>query len=96
MIKNGRPCALPRTPQALHRRGTARRNLGHNMFGAAQDFEAALRLEPGNSVLAKERDAAVAAHLTAAHLQMPSRRTRLGVGVKVGAQARVGEGPGGF
>ena len=70
------------SPQALHRRGTARKQLGSTL-GAAQDFENALRLEPGNTSLAKERDAAVVAHLAVAQLQMPSKRVRVAVEAKV-------------
>ena len=68
--------------QALLRRGSVRRQLG-NVLNAAQDFEDALRLEPSNAALAKDRDAAVIAHLAAAKLQMPSQRVRLPVEAKV-------------
>ena len=40
--------------KAWHRRGTARRAQG-KLLEAAEDFEAALRLEPGSAALAKDR-----------------------------------------
>ena len=40
--------------KAWHRRGTARRAQG-KLLEAAEDFEAALRLEPGSVALAKDR-----------------------------------------
>ncbi len=40
--------------KAWHRRGTARRAQG-KLLEAAEDFEAALRLEPGSAALARDR-----------------------------------------
>eukprot|EP00983_Pelagomonas_calceolata_P036216 1133151-Pelagomonas_calceolata.AAC.5 len=52
-------------------------------------------MEPGNASLARERDAAVAAHLAAAQLQMPCRRARLAVHAKDWWHVTCGGGGGG-
>jgi Meckel syndrome type 1 protein len=54
--------------KALHRRGTARRQLG-KLLEAAIDFEEALRLEPGNATVQADRDAALQQHLQQQKLQ---------------------------
>jgi tetratricopeptide (TPR) repeat protein len=48
--------------KALHRRGTARRQLGR-LLEAAVDFEEALRLQPGHATVQADRDAALQQHL---------------------------------
>eukprot|EP00879_Flechtneria_rotunda_P012070 GHRR01012605.1.p1 GENE.GHRR01012605.1~~GHRR01012605.1.p1 ORF type:complete len:527 (+),score=243.09 GHRR01012605.1:615-2195(+) len=48
--------------KALHRRGTARRQLG-KLLEAAGDFEEAFRLEPSNKSLLADRDSALAQYL---------------------------------
>jgi tetratricopeptide (TPR) repeat protein len=48
--------------KALQRRGTARKAVG-SYLTAAEDFEAALRLEPGNKAVLAERDACLQQHL---------------------------------
>uniref|UniRef100_A0A383V547 RNA-polymerase II-associated protein 3-like C-terminal domain-containing protein n=1 Tax=Tetradesmus obliquus TaxID=3088 RepID=A0A383V547_TETOB len=57
--------------KALHRRGTARRQLGR-LLEAAVDFEEALRLEPGNATVQADRDAALEQHLQQQKLQASS------------------------
>jgi tetratricopeptide (TPR) repeat protein len=57
--------------KALHRRGTARRQLGR-LLEAAVDFEEALRLEPGNTTVQADRDAALEQHLQQQELQESS------------------------
>jgi Meckel syndrome type 1 protein len=57
--------------KALHRRGTARRQLGR-LLEAAVDFEEALRLEPGNATVQADRDAALEQHLQQHKLQESS------------------------
>lgn len=64
--------------QALHRRGTARKQQG-SLLAAASDFEEALRLEPGNKAVAADREAALSAHLSAARIAPLSKRTRLDI-----------------
>lgn len=54
--------------KALHRRGTARRQLG-KLLEAAADFEEALRLEPGNATVRADRDAALEQHLQQQKIQ---------------------------
>ncbi|KAF6265243.1 hypothetical protein COO60DRAFT_1697836 [Scenedesmus sp. NREL 46B-D3] len=57
--------------KALHRRGTARRQLGR-LLEAASDFEEALRLEPGNATVQADRDAALEQYLQRQKLQESS------------------------
>lgn len=57
--------------KAWLRRGAARRGLGA-AAAAVEDFEAALRLEPGNRAAAEERRAAVAAWASAAGVLPPA------------------------
>ncbi|KAK9831203.1 hypothetical protein WJX74_007299 [Apatococcus lobatus] len=59
--------------KAWQRRGTARKLLG-NHFGAAEDFEQALRLQPESRLLASERAACLTAFLKAEGLT-PSRQS---------------------
>ena len=66
----------PRYTKAYHRRGAARRELGMLLEGA-EDFEAALRLEPGNKAIQAERDACLQAFMASRKLQPPSKRVAL-------------------